>query len=81
MAWLVEHVADIVAKYLGGADGRTAYERFFGKHIHEEGLEFGERVLWKKRPSKDRNVNLEARWMEGLWLGRCWGTTHHRIGE
>ena len=81
MTWLVEHVADVVTKYLRGSDGRTAYERLFGKQIHEEGLEFGERVLWKKRPSNDSNVLLEARWVEGLWLGRAWGTPHHRIGN
>ena len=80
MAWLVAHVADVVTKYLRAADGRTAYETLFGKHVHEEGLEFGERVLWRKRPSKDRNVLL-ARWAEGLWLGRSWGTPHHRIGH
>ena len=27
------------------------------------------------------NVLLEARWTEGLWLGRNWGTPHHRIGN
>ena len=81
LAWLVEHVADVATKYLRGADGRTAYERLFGKQVHEEGLEFGEQVLWRKRASKDMNVLLEARWEEGLWLGRSWGTPHHRIGD
>ena len=38
-------------------------------------------MLWKKRPSNDSNVLLEARWVEGLWLGRAWGTPHHRIGN
>ena len=37
-------MADIVTKYMQGADGRTSYERLFGKQVHEEGLEFGERV-------------------------------------
>ena len=45
MAWLVGHVADIVTKYLRSADGRTAYKVLFGKHVHEGGPEFGERVL------------------------------------
>ena len=44
MTWLVECVVDIVTKYMQGADGRTSYERLFGKQVHEEGLEFGERV-------------------------------------
>ena len=25
------------------------------------------------------NVVLDARWAEGVWLGRRWGTTHHRV--
>ena len=69
MTWLVEHVADVATKYLRGTDGRTAYERLFGKQVHEEGLEFGERVLWRQRSSKDMNVLLEPRWAEGFWLG------------
>ena len=35
--------------------------RLFGKHVHEEGLEFGERVLWRKHRSNDTNVVLDAR--------------------
>ena len=57
----VEGVADIVTKYTQGADGRTGYERLFGKQVHEEGLEFGERVLWRKHSSNDTNVVLDAR--------------------
>ena len=68
VACLVEQVADIIATYLIRSDGRTAYEILFVKHIHEEDIELGERVLWKKRQSKDMNVLLEARWMEGLCL-------------
>ena len=79
MAWLIECVADIATKYLQGADGRTAYERLFGKQVHEEALEFGERVLWRKRRTQDMNVVLDARWAEGIWLGRRWGTISHRV--
>jgi hypothetical protein len=79
VAWLIEHAADVVTKYLLGSDGRTAYERLFGKKIHEEALEFGERVLWRKRRAHDSNVILDARWADGIWVGRRWGTCHHRI--
>ena len=78
MKWLVEHVADVVTKYLQGADGKSAYNRLFGKHVHEEGFEFGENVLYRLRPSKDQNVVLDPRWEPGTWLGRSWGTTLHR---
>jgi hypothetical protein len=36
-AWLVEHVSDVLTKYLVGADGHSAYERLFGKQAREEG--------------------------------------------
>jgi hypothetical protein len=79
IAWLVEHTSDVVTKYLQGSDGRTAFERLFGKRVHEEALEFGERVQWRKRRAQDSNVVLDARWADGIWLGRKWGTCHHRI--
>ena len=43
MTWLVEFVSDIITKYLQGSDGKSAYQRLFGKSVQEEGLEFGER--------------------------------------
>ena len=73
IAWLVEHVADVTTKYLQGADGKTCYQRLFGKNVHEEALEFGERVMYKLRPSQDMSVVLDARWREGVWLGKTWG--------
>ena len=33
MKWLVEHVTDLATKYLGGSDGKTAYNRLFGKQV------------------------------------------------
>ena len=68
-----------MSKYLLGADGHSAYERLFGKPAREEGLEFGERVLYHKRHAQDRNVVLDGRWAPGLWLGRRWGTGTHRV--
>jgi hypothetical protein len=75
----VEHVSDIATKYLQGVDGRTAYERLFGKRVHEEALEFGERIFWRKKRTHDMNVVLDSRWAEGLWLGRRWGAIQNRV--
>ena len=72
-AWLVEHVADVLTKHLVGSDGHTAYERLFGKQAREEGLEFGEQVLYRKRRAQDMNVVLDGRLEPGTWLGRRWG--------
>jgi hypothetical protein len=79
LTWLVEHVADVVSKYMVGVDGKTAYERLFGRPVREEGLEFGETLHWRHRPSKDMNVVLDARWSTGVWLGRTWGGVVHQI--
>ena len=65
MTPLVECVADIATKYLQGADGHTGYGRLFGKPVHEEGLEFGERVVWCR--SCDMDTAVDARWAEGVW--------------
>ncbi len=60
MAWLVEHVSDVVTKYMMGVDGKTGYERLFGRPVREEGLEFGETIHWPHRPRKDMHVVLST---------------------
>ena len=79
IAWLVEFVGDVLTKYLVGLDGKTAYERLFGKKSREEHLEFGEVVLWRKPRVQETNVVAEARWASGVWLGRRWGTPNHLV--
>jgi hypothetical protein len=79
VTWLVEHVGDVITKYMIGVDGKTAYERLFGRPVREEGLEFGESLHWRHRPSKDMNVVLDARWSTGVWLGRTWGGVIQQI--
>ena len=79
MAWLVECVADILTKYMQGNDGKTGYERLFGKEIREEGLEFGEQIWWRKPRKQETNVILDPRWSAGTWLGRKWGTILHLV--
>ncbi len=79
LAWLVEHVTDIISKYMVGVDGKTGYERLFGRPSREEGLEFGETLHWRHRATKDMNVVLDARWSSGVWLGRSWGGIVHQV--
>jgi len=79
VAWLVEFVGDVLTKYMVGVDGKTAYERLFGKKSREEHLEFGEVVLWRKPRGQDYNVVAEARWESGVWMGRRWGTPNHLV--
>ena len=47
LAWLIEHSADVLSKFLVGDDGKTAYERLKGKKYEKELVEFGERVHYR----------------------------------
>eukprot|EP00969_Alexandrium_andersonii_P144438 6386984-Alexandrium_andersonii.AAC.1 len=42
MLWLVGHAGELLAKHLVGHDGRTTFERLFGKACRGDGYEFGE---------------------------------------
>ena len=81
ISWLAEFIGDVVSKYLVGMDGKTAFERLFGKACREEHLEFGEAVLWRRPRGQDSNVVAEARWEFGVWVGRRWGTPHHLVSH
>ena len=35
--------------------------------------------MYRPKPAKDMNVVLDARWRPGVWLGRNWGSSIHRI--
>ena len=52
------------------SDGKTAYERLRGKKSKVLGLEFGEKVLWRRAISSTQRANkLDTVWMEGVCLG------------
>ena len=44
-----------------GRDGKTASERTKGKRATVVGLEFGEKVLWRKKKA-DKAAKLRRRW-------------------
>ena len=75
MLWLVEHAGELITKYLVGHDGKTAYARLFGTPDRGEGYEFGERVMCKRSAGS----SLSARWEDGIWLGRRWGSITHIV--
>ena len=41
LTWMVEYVGDVLTKYLRGNDGKTAYQRLYGKSSNEDEFEFG----------------------------------------
>ena len=48
LAWLVEYASVLWNRYAVSSDGKTAYERLRGKKSRVFGLEFGERVMWRR---------------------------------
>jgi len=77
MAWLIEHAGENITKYLIGKDGKTGYERLFGKPARDEAVEFGENVWLRRR--KGTMKDLETRWLDGIWLGKPWGAIDHLV--
>ena len=69
MTWLVEHVADILNKYVVGKDGRTAHERIRGKKYHGEMVEFGRRI-YHMSLGKHQGGSMKERWTEGTFVGK-----------
>ena len=77
-AWLVEHVADVINKCLVSSDGKTSFERVKGKKHHGEMVEFATPILHRVAGKVHGGVMAE-RWLDGLWLGKCFETGEHIV--
>ena len=69
LAWLVEFAATLVNRYEVGRDGRTPHERLRGKASRLVGLEFGERVNFRRTAVGSRMAKLDSLWSDGVFLG------------
>ena len=69
LAWLVEYAAILVNRFEVGHDGRTPYERSKNKTAKVLGLEFMEKVWWRRRPIGGAPGKLSSMWDEGVYLG------------
>jgi len=67
--WIVEWSAHVLNRFEVGKDGRTAYERCKGKQAKHLGIEFGEAVLWRRKPSGGALGKLSVAWSNGVFLG------------
>ena len=83
MTWLIEYVSLFLNRYEVGKDGRTAYERNKNKNKSSKlmGLEFGECVMWRRRPVASNLANLAVLWDEGVYLGVKGSTGEIIIGN
>ena len=66
--FIAEYAAYLLNKLEIGKDGKTAWERSRGKKGAVMAVEFGEKVLWKVRPS-GRLAKMSPKWEEGVFVG------------
>ena len=66
--FIPEFAAFIINRLNVGKGGKTAAERCKGKRATVVGLEFGEKVLWKK-VGGSRAEKFRGRWEYGIFIG------------
>ena len=78
LGWLVMHAADVINRALVMSDGSTAYERVKGRKSQGEMFEFASPVLHRVC-GKVHGAVMAERWLEGIWLGKCFQSGEHFI--
>ena len=68
VTFIAEYAAYLMNRLEVGKDGKTAYERVKGKRARVLGIEFGEKVLYKRK-SKDKMEKVNPRWEYGIFVG------------
>ena len=79
--WIMEYAAHLLNRFEVGHDGRTAHERCKGKRAKSMGIEFGEGVLWKRKPVGGALGKLSVMWKEGVYLGVKGRTGEFVVGD
>eukprot|EP00974_Lingulodinium_polyedra_P088317 8562742-Lingulodinium_polyedra.AAC.1 len=69
LPWLIEYAAFLINRFEVGKDGKTSYERCKGKRAKTLGIEFGEAVLWRRKPVGTAAGKLTCLWEDGVFLG------------
>ena len=62
LTWLVEYASVLLNRYAVASDGKTAYKRMRGKKSRVLGIEFGEKVHWRRAiPASHRSNKLDMK--------------------
>ena len=69
ITWMVEFAAVLVNRYEVGRDGKTPYERLKGKNSKVLGLEFGEKLHFRRSRAGGKLAKLDMAWSDGVFLG------------
>ena len=79
--WLMEYAAHLLNRFEVGHDGKTSFERCTGKKARSAGIEFGEGVLWRRKPVGGALGKLTSMWGEGVFLGVKGKTGEFIVGD
>ena len=77
----MEYAAHLLNRFEVGHDGRTAYERCKGKRAMCAGIQFGEGVLWRRKPIGGALGKMSVRWESGIFLGVKGRTGEFIVGD
>jgi hypothetical protein len=69
MPWVVEYAGYLLSRFEVSHDGKTSYERCKGKRAKTLGVEFGESILWKRKPVGGSLAKAVCLWEDGIFLG------------
>ena len=69
LAWLVEFAGTVANRCEVGRDGKTPFERLRGKQSRLIGLEFGEKVNFRRTAVVVRMAKQDSLWSDGVFLG------------
>ena len=67
VTFIPEYAAYVLNRLEVGKDGKTAYERARGKKATVVGLEFGEKIFWRKKKG-DKMAKRRSKWAYGIFL-------------
>ena len=74
--WLVRHAQWLVNRYLQNVQGKTAFERRWGRRYNGALCRFGETVLFRREQHKGK-----LSWFHGIWLGKDTESDQHFVAD
>ena len=78
--WAVRHAAWLLTRFVVKEHGSTAWALLRGRPFAGDVAEFGETVLGRLPGATAADRKDEARWVEGVWLGKTEVSDEHLLG-
>ena len=70
LVWLARHAAFLLTRFRVGTDGKTAYERTYGRSWRTPLVRYGEHILYRPRANQDgRRNDIAPRVSLGMYVG------------